>query len=89
MQQFNAVENWLATNRSGVCSQLLNISKSTLIITGTEDVAVPAANSLILAQKIPRAWLVQIKGAGHGLMYQYPEQFNKVLQTFLSTTTPS
>jgi pimeloyl-ACP methyl ester carboxylesterase len=89
MQQFNAVENWLATNRSGVCSQLLNISKPTLIITGTEDVAVPAANSLILAQKIPGAWLVQIKGAGHGLMYQYPEQFNKVLQTFLSTTTPS
>jgi pimeloyl-ACP methyl ester carboxylesterase len=61
MQQFNAVENWLATNRSGVCSQLLNISKPTLIITGTEDVAVPAANSLILAQKIPGAWLVQIK----------------------------
>jgi pimeloyl-ACP methyl ester carboxylesterase len=58
-----------------------------LVITGTEDVAVPAANSLILAQKIPGAWLVQIKGGGHGLMYQYPDIFNKVLQTFLSTTT--
>jgi pimeloyl-ACP methyl ester carboxylesterase len=58
-----------------------------LVITGTEDVAVPAANSLILAQKILGAWLVQIKGAGHGLMYQYPDIFNKVLQTFLSTTT--
>jgi len=57
-----------------------------LVITGTEDVAVPAANSLILAQKIPGAWLVQIKGGGHGLMYQYPDIFNKVLQTFLSTT---
>jgi len=58
-----------------------------LVITGTEDVAVPAANSLILAQKIPGAWLVQIKGGGHGLMYQYPDIFNKVLQTFLLTTT--
>ena len=48
-----------------------------MIITGTEDVAVPAANSLILAEKIPGAWLVQIKGAGHGLMYQYPEQFSE------------
>ena len=47
----------------------------------------PAANSLILAQKIPGAWLVQIKGGGHGLMYQYPDIFNKVLQAFLSTTT--
>jgi pimeloyl-ACP methyl ester carboxylesterase len=37
--------------------------------------------------KIPGAWLVQIKGAGHDLMFQYPDKFNKVLQTFLSTTT--
>jgi len=63
------------------------LSKPTLVITGTEDVAVPAPNSLILAQKIPGAWLVQIKGGGHGLMYQYPDMFNKVLQTFLLTTT--
>jgi pimeloyl-ACP methyl ester carboxylesterase len=86
-QQFNLNEGWLATNWSGVCSQLTKISKPTLVITGTEDVAVPGANSLILAQKIPGAWLVQIKGGGHGLMYQYPDIFNKVLQTFLSTTT--
>ena len=57
VKQFNAVENWLDTNWSGVCSQLSNISKPTLIITGTEDIAVPAANSLILVQKIPGAWL--------------------------------
>jgi pimeloyl-ACP methyl ester carboxylesterase len=85
-QQFNLNEGWLATNWSGVCSQLTKISKPTLVITGTEDVAVPAANSLILAQKIPGAWLVQIKGGGHGLMYQYPEQFNKIVKTFLETT---
>jgi hypothetical protein len=30
-------------------------------VTGTEDVAVPAAKSLILVQKIPGAWLVQIE----------------------------
>ena len=54
---------------------------------GTEDIAVPAANSIILTQKIPGAWLVQIKDAGHGLMCQYPDKFNKVLQTFLLTTT--
>jgi pimeloyl-ACP methyl ester carboxylesterase len=86
VQQFNAVEKWLDTNWSGVCSQLPNISKPTLIITGTEDVAVPAANSLILVQKIPAAWLVQMKGAGHGLMYQYPKEFSSILLTFLSTT---
>ena len=86
-QQFNAVLNWYSSDWSGVCSQLPNISKPTLIITGTDDISVPAANSLILAQKIPGAWLVQIQGAGHALMSQYPDEFNKVLQTFLSTTT--
>jgi pimeloyl-ACP methyl ester carboxylesterase len=67
--------------------QLSKISIPTLVITGTEDIAAPADNSLIIAQKIPGAWLVQIKGAGHGLMYQYPEKLSTVLKTFLTTTT--
>jgi pimeloyl-ACP methyl ester carboxylesterase len=84
-QQFNLNEAWLAPNWSGVCSQLSKISKPTLVITGTEDVAVPAANSLIIVEKIPGSWLVQIKGGGHGLMYQYPEQFSKIVKAFLET----
>jgi pimeloyl-ACP methyl ester carboxylesterase len=86
-QHFNIVEAWFATNWSGVCGQLSKISVPTLVITGTEDITVPSANSLIIAQKIPGAWLVQIKGGGHGLMYQYPEKLSSVLQNFLSTTT--
>jgi len=88
-QQFNLNEEWLAINWNGVCDQLTKISIPTLIITGTKDVSVPATNSLVLVQKIPGAWLVQIKGGGHGLMYQYPFIFSKVLQTFLLTTTNS
>ena len=84
-QQFNLVEDWFATNKSGICSNLAKISIPTLVITGTEDVSAPAANSLIIVQKISGAWLVQMKGGGHGLMYQYPEKFDKVLQTFLAT----
>ena len=87
VKQFNAVEDWLSRNWTGVCDQLQHISIPTLIITGAEDIAIPAANSLILAQKIPSAWLVQIKGAGHGLMYQYPEKFSEIVKTFLSTTS--
>jgi pimeloyl-ACP methyl ester carboxylesterase len=87
VKQFNAVEAWLSRNWTGVCGQLQHISVTTLIITGTEDVAVPAANSLILVKKITNAWLVQIKGAGHGLMYQYPKQFTEIVKTFLSTTS--
>jgi hypothetical protein len=32
----------------------------------------------LVVQKIPGAWLVQIKGAGHGVMYQYPEKLRSV-----------
>lgn len=86
VKQFNAVEDWLSRNWTGVCDQLQHISIPTLIITGAEDVSVPAANSLILVQKIPGAWLVQIKAAGHGLMFQYPEKFSEIVKAFLSTT---
>jgi pimeloyl-ACP methyl ester carboxylesterase len=48
---------------------------------------VPSANSLILSGKIPGAWLVQIKDAGHQLPEQYPDKVNRVLQTFLSSKT--
>ncbi|HSA74582.1 MAG TPA: alpha/beta hydrolase [Candidatus Nitrosocosmicus sp.] len=85
-KQFEINENWLSTNWTGVCDQLQKMTKPTLIITGTKDQAVPAANSLLLADKIPGAWLVQIKDAGHGLMYQYPEIFTRVVETFLNVT---
>jgi pimeloyl-ACP methyl ester carboxylesterase len=59
------------SSKRGICDQLRNISKPTLVITGTDDF-LPAVNSFI-ARKIPGAWIVQIRNAGHELMYQYPQ----------------
>ena len=85
-QQIGIVHAWMSTNWSGVCDKLGSVSSPTLIVSGTDDNTVPSGNSLIIAAKIPGAWLVHIKDAGHALMSQYPDKFNKVLQTFLSTT---
>lgn len=85
-KQFEINEAWLSTNWPGVCDLLQKISIPTLIITGTEDVAIPSENALILVDKIPGAWLVQIKDAGHGLMYQYPKNFTNIVETFLNIT---
>lgn len=85
--QVNAGFAWEATNWNGACDELAKIAKSTLVITGTDDnLYIPHANSLVIAGKIPGAWLVQIKEAGHAVMDQYPDEISKILQTFLSTT---
>ena len=87
LKQLKAGEDWVATNWNGVCDELRKISIPTLIITGTDDTSLPTQNSLIIAGKIPGAWLVQIKDAGHLLPGQYPDKMNKIIQTFLSTTS--
>ena len=48
-QQYNVVINWFAMNwSSSICDELTKISHPTLIITGTDDVVIPTANSLII-----------------------------------------
>ena len=79
-----------APNWTGACNELAKLAKPTLVIAGTDDnLYVPHANALVIAGKIPGAWLVQIKNAGHAVMNQYPEEIGKILSTFLSTTTSS
>lgn len=81
---------WENTNWSGACDEEAKLAKPALVITGTDDNNyMPHGNALILASKIPGAWLVQIKNAGHAVMNQYPAEIGKILNTFLSTTTPN
>ncbi|MFZ0404838.1 MAG: alpha/beta hydrolase [Nitrososphaeraceae archaeon] len=84
--QNNVGHSWTASNWSGACDELAKIAKPTLVITGTDDnLYVPHVNSFKIVEKIPGAWLVQIKDAGHAVMDQYPEQIGKIMQIFLST----
>lgn len=77
-KQSEAIAKW-----TGTCNAIPMITQPTLIVVGTEDIFTPAANSLMLVERIPSSWLVQIRDAGHGLMYQFPGEFNGVLMTFL------
>ena len=86
----NNLGSWENTNWSGACEEEAKLAKPTLVITGTDDNNyMPHANAIILASKIPGAWLVQIKGAGHAVMDQYPTEVGKIVNTFLSTTRPN
>ena len=75
-QQLDAAATW-----TGTCNALSSITQLTLVIVGTDDD--PAPDSLTLAEGIPGSWLIRIRDAGHGLMYQHPDEFNRVLLTFL------
>ncbi len=77
-KQSDAYVNW-----KGVYDRLPNISRPTLIATGTEDISTPPENATILATRIPGSWLVRFEGAGHGLMYQYPDEFAQVIIDFV------
>jgi pimeloyl-ACP methyl ester carboxylesterase len=81
---------WENTNWSGACDAQAKLAKPTLAIAGTDDNDyMPHENALILAGKIPGAWLVQIKNAGHAVMDQYPAEIGRIVNTFLSTTSPN
>ena len=91
--QNNVGKHWEDNpNWSGACDELAKTARPTLVITGTDDDKYqPHVNSLKIVEKIPGAWLVQIKDAGHAVMDQYPEEMGKLVNTFLSTisTPPS
>jgi len=63
--------------------RLHDIRVPTLILTGTQDKIVPAANSRILAERIPGARLVEFEGAGHGFIVECAEETNRAVLEFL------
>ena len=73
-----AIDQW-----PGTCDRLSAILNETLLISGAEDVLVPVENSKYLLSKMPHATISIIPAAGHGLMFQEPEQFGQVILEFL------
>ena len=77
-RQAQAIATW-----PGTFDRLGSIESPALVVTGTEDVIAPPENAFILAQRINASWLVQFEGAGHGLMYQYPDRLAKIVADFI------
>lgn len=77
-KQAQAMATW-----EGCCDSLASIDNDTMLVTGTEDILTPPQNSVMIAEKIPGAWLVQLKGGGHGVMFQEPQRLACIVLTFL------
>jgi pimeloyl-ACP methyl ester carboxylesterase len=73
-----------AWGREGVADRLGEIASPALVATGAEDVVIPPANSLVLAQGMPAAWLARFPHSGHGFMADHPEALGRLISTFIA-----
>ncbi|MHB8895185.1 MAG: alpha/beta fold hydrolase [Candidatus Geothermincolia bacterium] len=79
-KQIQAEASW-----GGSYDRLPAVKSPTLMLTGAEDLLTPPQNSVIIAGRIPGAWLMQYPGAGHGLQFQYPDQAAASILNFLAS----
>ena len=62
---------------------LPRLTQETLVITGTADALVPAANASILAARIPRAQIHRVHGGGHLCLLDRAAEVGPVVSAFL------
>jgi len=78
-RQAVALEKW-----EGTFSRLNKITHPTLLITGTDDVIIPADNVFIMGKEIKGSSIIQIHGGGHGAIYQCTKKLADYIMAFLS-----
>jgi len=82
--RFAYERHFQATMTLRVFKHLKDIKIPTLVVTGREDVLIPAANSEIIAREIPGAELKIFDNVGHGFFISAREPFLATMQEFLS-----
>ena len=80
-RQWEAMEAW---ERGDLGLNVHGISCPALIATGADDIVIPPANALALAQAIPGSWLARFPNTGHGFMADRPQALAQLIATFLS-----
>ncbi|QGZ65127.1 alpha/beta fold hydrolase [Paraburkholderia acidisoli] len=63
---------------------LARVNVPALVLVGTQDAVLVPRNSQALAHALPKATLVEIAAGGHAMMYQYPVQLGRRIDTFIA-----
>ncbi|HXG22194.1 MAG TPA: alpha/beta fold hydrolase [Methylomirabilota bacterium] len=82
--RFAYERHYQATMTLRVFKHLKDIKAPTLVVTGRDDILIPAANSEIIAREIPGAELKIFDNAGHGFFISMRDEFTKTMKEFLS-----
>jgi len=78
-------QDLVACDEFDVMNDVKEIGVPTLIISGDQDILAPVKYGKYLANQIEGAKLHIIKKAGHYMMQEKPEEFNRVLLNFLES----
>lgn len=73
----------MACDEFDIMGEIKGIAVPTLIISATEDILIPVKYGEYLNQEIRGSMLHVIRGAGHFMMQEKPDEFNLVLLEFL------
>lgn len=66
--------------------ELESVRVPTLVITGTQDLLTPLGDAEELHELIPTSRLFELRGAGHSLMVEAPNAYNRAVVDFLETS---
>ena len=77
-----ALEHWYRGG-DGILVSIKTIDKPVLVANGYYDAMFPAHQSFVLGREIPTARLALYPDSGHAFMFQYPEQFARLMIDFL------
>jgi pimeloyl-ACP methyl ester carboxylesterase len=88
--QYDAITEWGIPDDSRL-SRLAGITQPVLITAGDNDTMIPTVNAWLMARHLPDAQVRIFPDAGHGFLFQWPEQFAAIVASFLSEAcdTPS
>jgi pimeloyl-ACP methyl ester carboxylesterase len=64
-------------------NRLAGITQPTLAANGDNDIMMPTPNTYLLAERLPNAKLSIYPNAGHGFLFQYPDEFAEEVNSFL------
>lgn len=80
-RQKRAVAAWKAG--PGIWNRLPAIRNRVLIAHGMDDRILPAANAILLAERIPASWLARFPNSGHAFLFQEADRFADLVEVFL------
>ncbi|KAK5991753.1 hypothetical protein PT974_07787 [Cladobotryum mycophilum] len=85
--QIDTIVRWSTPDYAseGSYNRLHEITVPVLVANGDNDIIVPTNNSWLLFKKLTNAdaHLHLYPGTGHGFLYEYADQFSKLINTFL------